>query len=203
MPTSPMLLSRGSPIIPVCTRWSASLWKAPACAPWGRSKTSGSGPAALLSFIEQTAYDDIDGLKIDYRTLPRWMITTTSHDCLRRKCPFFGVVLLRPRFAPQRPRPPISSLPTIASCSAILPPTRLARPSAIGWWMRAHSAESEARRAFSLELAEEDILSLARRVASEESRRNVFVRAERTVVMPGNELDDAVLWAHGKARRGR
>ena len=46
--------------------------------------------AALLSFIEQTAYDDIDGLKIDYRTLPRWMITTTSHDCLRRKCPFFG-----------------------------------------------------------------------------------------------------------------
>ena len=23
---------------PVCTRWSASLWKAPACAPWGRSK---------------------------------------------------------------------------------------------------------------------------------------------------------------------
>ena len=63
----------------------------------------------------------------------------------------------------------------------------LPAPSAIGWWMRAHSAESEARRAFSLELAEEDILSLARRVASEESRRNVFVRAERTVVMPGNE----------------
>ena len=66
----------------------------------------------------------------------------------------------------------------------------------------AHSAESEARRAFSLELAEEDILSLARRVASEESRRNVFVRAERTVVMPGNESSTTLFYGlTGKARR--
>ena len=26
--------------------------------------------AALLSFIEQTEYDDMDGLKLDYRVLP-------------------------------------------------------------------------------------------------------------------------------------
>ena len=46
--------------------------------------------AGLLSFIEQSDYDDIDGLKIDYRALPRYEICTSSHDCLRRKCPFFG-----------------------------------------------------------------------------------------------------------------
>lgn len=78
----------------------------------------------------------------------------------------------------------------------MLPPIR--------YWVvdEAHSAESEARRAFSLELAEEDILSLARRVASEESRRNVFVRAERTVVMPGNESSTTLFYGlTGKARR--
>ena len=46
--------------------------------------------AALLSFVEQSEFDDIDSLKIDYRALPRYQITTTSHECLRRKCPFFG-----------------------------------------------------------------------------------------------------------------
>ncbi len=46
--------------------------------------------AALLSYIEQTEYDDLDGLKIDYRLLPRRAITTTSHECLRRKCPYYG-----------------------------------------------------------------------------------------------------------------
>ncbi len=46
--------------------------------------------AGLLSFIEQSEYDDIDTLKIDYRALPRYEITTKSNDCLRRKCPYFG-----------------------------------------------------------------------------------------------------------------
>lgn len=46
--------------------------------------------AALLSFIDQTDYDDLDGLKVDYRLLPRRAVTTTSNECLRRKCPYFG-----------------------------------------------------------------------------------------------------------------
>lgn len=158
--------------------------------------------AALLSFIEQTAYDDIDGLKIDYRTLPRWMITTTSHDCLRRKCPFFGTSCFV--HGSRRKAEAANIVVTnhsllfcdLAADGGLLPPIR--------YWVvdEAHSAESEARRAFSLELAEEDILSLARRVASEESRRNVFVRAERTVVMPGNESSTTLFYGlTGKARR--
>ncbi|MCQ5072155.1 hypothetical protein, partial [Adlercreutzia sp. DFI.6.23] len=79
----------------------------------------------------------------------------------------------------------------------MLPPIR--------YWVvdEAHSAESEACRAFSLELAEEDILSLVRRVASEESRRNVFVRAERTVVMPGNEYAPTSSWCWPPSRSFR
>ena len=56
----------------------------------GKEQSQAPALAALLSYIEQTGYDDMDGLKIDYRALPRRAITTTSHDCLRRKCPYFG-----------------------------------------------------------------------------------------------------------------
>ena len=50
----------------------------------------------------------------------------------------------------------------LAADGGLLPPIR--------YWVvdEAHSAESEARRAFSLELAEEDILSLARRVHADD-----------------------------------
>ena len=143
--------------------------------------------AALLSFIEQTAYDDMDSLKIDYRVLPRWQFTTTSHDCLRRKCPFFGTSCFV--HGSRRKAESAHIVVTnhsllfcdLAADGGLLPPIR--------YWVvdEAHGAENEARRAFSLELSEEDILSLVKRVASDDSRRNVLVRAERTVVMPGSE----------------
>lgn len=143
--------------------------------------------AALLSFIEQTDYDDIDTLKIDYRVLPRWAITTTSHDCLRRKCPFFGTSCF---VHGSRRRAEASNIVVtnhsllfcdLAADGGLLPPIR--------YWVvdEAHGAENEARRAFSVELVEEDILSLAHRVSSDESRRNVFLRAERTVIAPNKE----------------
>ncbi len=150
--------------------------------------------AALLSFIEQTAYDDMDNLKIDYRVLPRRAITTTSHDCLRRKCPFFGTSCFV--HGSRRKAEAANIVVTnhsllfcdLAADGGLLPPVR--------YWVvdEAHSAENEARRAFSRELSEEDILSLVRRVASDESRRNVFVRAERTVVVPGNESSTTLFY---------
>lgn len=150
--------------------------------------------AGLLSFISQTAYDDMDNLKIDYRLLPRWVITTTSHDCLRRKCPFFGTSCF---VHGARRKAEASNIVVtnhsllfcdLAADGGLLPPIR--------YWVvdEAHGAEQEARRAFSLELAEEDLLSLARRVSSEESRRNVFIRAERSVVMPGSESSTTLFY---------
>lgn len=158
-------------------------------------QTQAPALAALLSFIEQTAYDDMDALKIDYRVLPRWAFTTTSHDCLRRKCPFFGTSCF---VHGSRRRAESAHIVVtnhsllfcdLAADGGLLPPVR--------YWVvdEAHGAENEARRAFSLELAEEDILSLVRRVASDDSRRNVFVRAERTVVMPGNESSATLFYA--------
>lgn len=150
--------------------------------------------AALLSFVNQTAYDDMDNLKIDFRVLPRWAITTTSHDCLRRKCPFFGTSCF---VHGARRKAEASNIVVtnhsllfcdLAADGGLLPPIR--------YWVvdEAHGAEQEARRAFSLELAEEDVLSLARRVSSEEARRNVFIRAERSVVVTGSESSTTLFY---------
>ena len=62
-------------------------------------------------------------------------------------------------------------------------------------------SRAEARRAFSLSLSAEDITRLANRVGADEASRNVFVRAERRVVVPGMEEGSSLFYAlTGKAR---
>ncbi len=149
--------------------------------------------AALLSFIEQTEYDDIDSLKIDYRALPRKVITTTSHECLRRKCPFYGASCF---VHGSRRKAEASHVVVtnhsllfcdLAADNGLLPPVR--------YWAvdEAHGAENEARRAFSVEMEAEEIKHLAQRVAVGESSRSVFDRAERTV-LPSSREDAATLF---------
>ena len=149
--------------------------------------------AGLLSYIEQTEYDDMASLKIDYRLVPRASITTNSHDCLRRKCPFFGTSCF---VHGMRRRAEAANIVVtnhsllfcdLAADGGLLPPIR--------YWVvdEAHGAENEARRALSVELASDGIQHLAARVSSPESTRNVFVRAERVVVVPGKE-DAATLF---------
>ena len=127
----PMHRSRVSPITPVCARWSALL-----CHPVANRRQQSSVGGEIAEQEAVVGHDDmgclgsapgtvdeaIDNLKIDYRLLPRWSITTTSHDCLRRKCPFFGtscfvhgarrraeashiVVSRRPRLPIRKPAP--------------------------------------------------------------------------------------------------
>lgn len=167
----------------------------------GKEQTQAPALAALLSYIEQTEYDDIDGLKIDYRVLPRFAITTTSHDCLRRKCPYFG-----PSCFVHGARRRAESADIVvtnhsllfcdlAADGGLLPPIR--------YWVvdEAHGAEAEARRAFSLSLSAEDILRLVSRVSADEASRNVFVRAERRVVAPEKGEGAVLFYAlTGKAR---
>lgn len=155
---------------------------------------------ALLSFIDQTDFDDMDGLKMDYRVVPRRAVTTTSHDCLRRKCPFFGTTCFvhgARRFA--EAADVVVTNHTLLFCDAaadngLLPPVR--------YWVldEAHGAEAEARRAFSLEIAAEDVIRLAQRVASGESR-NVFVRAERKLAGTLNDEGETLFMGlAGKAK---
>lgn len=168
----------------------------------GKEQPQAPALAALLSFIEQTEYDDIDGLKLDYRLLPRRAITTTSNDCLRRKCPYFGVSCF---VHGSRRRAEAADIVVtnhsllfcdLVADGGLLPPIR--------YWVldEAHGAESEARRAFSLSLSAEDIVRLAGRVGADESSRNVFLRAERRVTAPNGEEGATLFYAlTNKARK--
>ena len=143
----------------------------------GKDVSQAPSIAALLSYIEQTEYDDMDGLKLDYRVLPRYAITTTSRECLKRKCPFFGpqcfVHGLRKRAESANVLVTNHSLffCDLAAEGFLLPPTR--------YWVvdEAHGAEAEARRALAVKLDAAEIVRLANRLAATDAKRNPFVRS--------------------------
>lgn len=146
--------------------------------------------AGLLSFIEQSDYDDIDGLKIDYRAMPRYEFTTNSHDCLRRKCPFFGTSCFV-HGARQRAEAAdiVVTNQTMLFCDVateggLLPPIR--------YWVvdEAHGAEAEARRAFSCQIDADELIRLSAKVSSPEPGRNVFLRAERQMAGRVKDVTD-------------
>ncbi len=147
----------------------------------GKEISQAPAYAALLSYIEQSDYDDLDSLKIDYRTLPRWSITTTSRECLRRKCPFYGNTCFV--YGSRRKAEAANIVVTNhslffcdqAADGGLLPPLR--------YWVldEAHGAENEARRAFSVELNAEEISRLVSQIGETDSTRNLYNRAERKV----------------------
>lgn len=160
----------------------------------GRAQSQAPAMAALLSYIEQTEYDDMDGLKIDYRLLPRSVVTTSSRDCLRRKCPYFGTSCF---VHGARKRAEAADIVVtnhsllfcdLAADGGLLPPIR--------YWAidEAHGAEQEARRAFSIELNAEEIMRTAQKVSREDARRNVFLKAERRVSLNGSKEEDENLF---------
>ncbi len=144
-------------------------------------KTQAPAIAGVLSFIEQTGCDDMDTLKVDFRTLPRSAISTTSHECLRRKCPFYGQSCFV--FGARKLAESADIVVTnqslffcdVAAEGGLLPPIR--------YWVvdEAHGAEAEARQALALEISLEALGNLVSRVGADANARNVFVRAERTV----------------------
>ena len=145
--------------------------------------------AALLSFIEQSEFNDMDSLKIDYRTLPRYRITSKSSECLRRKCPFFGKLCF---VHGARRRAESSDIIVtnhsllfcdVAADGGLLPTTR--------HWIvdEAHSCESEARSAFAQTLDSEAIVRIANLVDDTSGARGIFARAERGIgALPGEQL---------------
>ncbi len=153
----------------------------------GKSYSQAPSLAALYSYIEQTDYDDMDVLKLDYRSLPRWAISTTSNDCLRRKCPYFksDCFIHGSRRAAEAADIVVTNhslfFCDLAADGGLLPPVRY-------WTLdEAHNAESEARSAFSEVISAEKILRIVKKVDSNEASKNVFVRAERKVVTSEKE----------------
>ena len=151
--------------------------------------------AALLSFIVQSDYDDIDALKIDYRAIPRKRITTSSAECLRRKCPFFGRSCFVHGAREQAQRCDV----VVTNHSLLFWDTRfeggLLPP--IRYWVvdEAHGAEAEARRAFSLSTSSNEIMTLVKRVTADSASVNVLTRVKRSAQAPeeGQALYDALI----------
>ncbi len=140
--------------------------------------------AGLLSFIDQSDYDDMDALKVDYRAIPRRLISTRSAECLHHKCPFFG----RSCFV-HGARDQAQSCDVVVTNHSLLfwderfdggllPPVR--------YWVidEAHGAEAEARRTFSLEVSSESLQNLAHKVASDSATSNVLLRVQRNSQIP-------------------
>ncbi|MEY8561507.1 helicase C-terminal domain-containing protein [Eggerthellaceae bacterium 3-80] len=147
----------------------------------GKEVSQAPAYAALLSYIEQSEYDDLDSLKIDYRVLPRRSITTTSKECFRRKCPFYGNICFvhGSRHKAEAANIVVTNHSLFfcdqAADGGLLPPLR--------YWIldEAHGAENEARRAFSVDLNAEEIMRLVGQIGESENSRNVFQRTERKV----------------------
>lgn len=147
----------------------------------GKEISQAPAYAALLSYIEQSEYDDLDSLKIDYRVLPRKSITTSSKECFRRKCPYYGNTCFV--HGSRRKAEAANIVVTNhslffcdkAADGGLLPPLR--------YWVldEAHGAESEARRAFSVELDAEEIVRLTNQIGDTDLPRNLFNRADRKV----------------------
>ena len=166
----------------------------------GRQLSQAPALAALLSFIEQSEYDDLDSLKIDYRALPRYQFTTTSQECLRRKCPFFG----RLCFVHGARRRAETADVVVTNHSLLFCDVETdggLLPTIRHWVIdEAHSCENEARDAFAETVDSEAISRLVAKVGSASSSRNVFDRAERSIERIESEQLTLFFGLLGKAK---
>ena len=137
--------------------------------------------AAVLSYVEQSEFDDLDSCKTDYRALPRYAITSKSSECLRRKCPFFGKLCF---VHGARRRAEMADIIVtnhsllfcdLATDGGLLPCVR--------HWIvdEAHATEDEARSAFAQKVDSEAVIHIAELVTESAGGRNLFTRVERNV----------------------
>lgn len=169
----------------------------------GKDVSQAPSIAALLSFIEQTDYDDMDALKLDFKALPRYSFTTTSRDCLRRKCPYFGTQCFVHGLRKKAETADIVVTNhalffcDLAADGGLLPRAR--------YWIvdEAHGAESEARRALAVSLDASEMMRLANRLASEDAKRNVFVRTERRAPLDSGSQPEASSLFFGLTEKAR
>lgn len=169
----------------------------------GKDISQAPSIAALLSFIEQTEYDDIDGLKLDYRALPRYAFTTNSRDCMRRKCPYFGTQCFVHGLRKKAETADIVVTNhalffcDLAADGGLLPKAR--------FWVvdEAHGAEAEARRALAVKLDASEMVRLANKMLSEDAKRNPFVRVERRTPLDSGTQPEASTLFYGLTEKAR
>ena len=166
----------------------------------GKQVSQAPSLAAVVSYIEQSEFDDLDACKADYRALPKQAITCKSSECLRRKCPYYGKLCF---VHGARRRAEMADIIVtnhsllfcdLATDGGLLPVVR--------HWIvdEAHSTEAEARDAFALSLDSESIGHIAERVAESAGGRNLFTRVEREIEKVQGEQLVVLFGLLGKAR---
>lgn len=111
--------------------------------------------AVTMAFACQSPNGDLDSLGIRWRSVPRSMLTTTSNECLRSKCPFYpdGCLVHGARRRAASADVVVTNhsllLRNVAADGNILPPIR--------HWIvdEAHSIEADARKQWAVELSAE------------------------------------------------
>lgn len=111
--------------------------------------------AVTYAFACQSPEGDLDSLGIRWRSVPRSMLTTTSNECLRSKCPFFpdGCLVHGARRRASSADVVVTNhsllLRNVAAEGKILPPIR--------HWIvdEAHSLETDARKQWAVEVSAE------------------------------------------------
>lgn len=159
--------------------------------------------AGLLSYIEQTTYDDCDGIKINGRALPNAAYTCASHECMRVKCPFYhnGCFVHGARRMAQNSDIVVTNhsmlFCDIKANNGLLPPIR--------YWVvdEAHGTESEARRAFSSNVLASVLLDYAKVLDSENPKLNIFEKAARNIDTSALESKEESHLAHNEEQAGK
>ena len=114
-------------------------------------------PFTILSAAAQSVDGDLDALGINWRNVPRRMLTTTTGECHRSKCPYYPneCMLHGTRRRAAAADVVITNhsllLRNVAAEGKILPPIR--------HWVvdEAHGFEAEARRQWAIEVAAADV----------------------------------------------
>ena len=169
----------------------------------GEVQSSAPGIAMLLTFVAQTDYDDADRLHFDPRLVSRFDFTSTSSECLKRKCPYWGQGCFGhgARSAAERADIVVTNhallFADVEHDGALLPPIR--------YWVvdEAHGAEEEAREAFAVEFGSEELLRLADRATGQDASRNLFLRAARRDPRCQDQADKVITAAEPFAAAAR
>lgn len=136
--------------------------------------------ATILSFVEQSEIDDLDMIRMDYRSLKTKDVTTTAHECHGKRCPYYKKLCFAhgAREIAQKSEIVLTNhnmlLSDVATSGNVLPN--------IKHWVidEAHSFEEEARKTLGSKLTEFDLKTIAERVSStRESSTCIFFQLEK------------------------
>ncbi|MDO5043739.1 MAG: helicase C-terminal domain-containing protein [Coriobacteriia bacterium] len=116
--------------------------------------------ATLYAFSSQTSYGDIDQINLNWKHLPKHEVTTTSHECTKKYCPYYpqSCFVHGIRKAAEHADIVVTNhallLRDVSSEGMILPPIR--------HWVidEAHSFEQEARKQWAKSFSYMEVLGL-------------------------------------------